>query len=1109
MHDTPPPTSSPHAVAGRSSVVPLAAAGGPPPLGTTDHVPTVLGENPLARPAPVAFDLPVGSALGHFEVTGPLGAGGMATVFKAKDLTLGREVALKILPPQLAADPDAVSRFKFEARAAAKLNHDHVARVYFIGEDRGLHFIAFEFVDGRTLRDLIDAHGPITTTEAVRYLLDTAVGLQHAAEKGVVHRDVKPSNIIVTPAGRAKLIDMGLARSVEPHSVNGQVTQSGMTLGTFDYISPEQAIDPRRADVRSDIYSLGCTFYHALTGRTPVPDGNAARKLAAHQTESPTDPRLINPSIPDDLAAILDRMMAKQPAHRHQSAGELIADLTRLATAIGVVSAAREPTAQPLIAPSAVGRGRAAVLSVGVAGVAVAFAVVMLVAASNGGQHGTAPPLPWAELPAKTTPPVEPPPSDPAPPPVPTQTTVATAAELLKAIKDGVPKVTLTPGVYDLSAEAGAVVSSRGAVDWECLADGGAVLKLTAVARGERPTDPRPGTLTFHNCPSVKLKGLRVEFSPTDTPRPVGIWFHDVGSVDVTDCRFTVPGGGAMDGALLAFSRTAGLSVRHGFFASKGAAGVELPAGVKAEFTECGFIAGRAAIEVAPTAEPTPAGVTTSHVTFQLNNTAAAVNVGKGARCELTAAYTLFAGPAEPGMMPNLDPQAVVFRAADSPDTNVFSIPETAVSAVYRVDPPTAGATAAVLTVSPWATAPRADGDPFAALELNPKLPPLRVGKSDILGVREWNDRRKVYPPLPPLVRPGEVVWHPKLDPAEKELYPENVYADLKEALAALKGKGTVLVRGRGTIPMPTVVLDADRTITMKADEDSAPILTPAAANDRRETTLFRLEAGELRLERLHFHVKPGRSADAASVVAMTGGRKCELKQCVVTVDEPNKDIDRTAVVSLADVAKFMAKKEFADPTVLTFENCLVRGRGRVVRAETAVSASVTLSHVGILTDSAAAFDFGPPSRTAAVHLHLSHVTAAVGGPLFEVWDARRPDVQADDCLFAAVDSSTEPLVRASGVDVTADRSLTWTTAGGNAYGGWVTFAELTADDATDPKRWDASDWRRWGGEADTPAVTLKRSPASKAAARPTDLEPSDPTTAGASLKALAGLFPD
>src|SRR5207302_3244420 len=146
---------------------------------------------------------------------------------------------------------------------------------------------------------------------AIHYLLQIATGLAHAAARGVVHRDIKPSNIIISSNGRAKLVDMGLARSLEPQS-DGGLTQPGVTLGTFDSISPKQALEPREADVRSDIYSLGCTFYHMLTGQSPVPDGTAAKKLNHHQHIKPIDPRQLVPSLPDDVVLILDRMMAKQ-----------------------------------------------------------------------------------------------------------------------------------------------------------------------------------------------------------------------------------------------------------------------------------------------------------------------------------------------------------------------------------------------------------------------------------------------------------------------------------------------------------------------------------------------------------------------------------------------------------------------------------------------------------------------------------------------------------------------------------------------------------------------------------------------------------------------------
>ena len=237
----------------------------------------------------------------------------------------------------MAADPENVRRFHQEARAAAKLDHENIARVFFCGEDQGLHFIAFEFVEGENLRTLLERRGRLPVAEAVHYILQIAAGLAHAAARGVVHRDIKPSNIIITPNGRAKLVDMGLARSLEPQD-DAALTQSGVTLGTFDYISPEQALEPREADVRSDIYSLGCTFYHMLTGQPPVPEGTAAKKLHHHQHVAPVDPRQLNPDIPDEVAAVLARMMAKDPKDRYQRPEHLVQHLIQLAQSLGGVN---------------------------------------------------------------------------------------------------------------------------------------------------------------------------------------------------------------------------------------------------------------------------------------------------------------------------------------------------------------------------------------------------------------------------------------------------------------------------------------------------------------------------------------------------------------------------------------------------------------------------------------------------------------------------------------------------------------------------------------------------------------------------------------------------
>lgn len=306
----------------------------------SDNTPTKISRHPPSADNGLG-GLIRGRRLGHFELEEPLGVGGMAAVIRARDLQLDRHVALKILPPEMAADPEMVARFHQEGRAAAKLDHENIARVFYFGEDQGLHFIAFELVEGENLRTLIERRGRMPVPEAIHYLLQVTSGLEHAAAKGVVHRDIKPSNIIITPKGRAKLVDMGLARSQDPLRDSG-LTHSGVTLGTFDYISPEQALEPRDADVRSDIYSLGCTFYHVLTGGPPVPEGTAAKKLQHHQFISPVDPRQLNPEIPDEVAAILARMMAKEPKDRYQRPEHLMQHLLQVAQKLGMAPSGTE-----------------------------------------------------------------------------------------------------------------------------------------------------------------------------------------------------------------------------------------------------------------------------------------------------------------------------------------------------------------------------------------------------------------------------------------------------------------------------------------------------------------------------------------------------------------------------------------------------------------------------------------------------------------------------------------------------------------------------------------------------------------------------------------------
>ncbi|MBS0207941.1 MAG: protein kinase [Planctomycetes bacterium] len=304
---------------------------------------TVISQRPPALPG-ANRSLPpqelgkllVGQTLSHFELLDFVGGGGMGAVFRARDTMLNRIVALKVLSRDQGSEDDTRRRFQNEAQSAARLDHENIARVYFVGEDRGLNYIVFEYIEGANLRDLVERHGgPLPLADAINYTLQVARALEHACSRDVVHRDIKPSNVLVTADGRAKLVDMGLARL---HQVDARddLTASGVTLGTFDYISPEQARDPRSADVRSDIYSLGCTLYYMLTARPPFPDGTVLQKLLQHTSDEPPDPRQFNHEVTDDVAAVVRKMLAKNPRRRYQSPPALIADLSVLAEALGL-----------------------------------------------------------------------------------------------------------------------------------------------------------------------------------------------------------------------------------------------------------------------------------------------------------------------------------------------------------------------------------------------------------------------------------------------------------------------------------------------------------------------------------------------------------------------------------------------------------------------------------------------------------------------------------------------------------------------------------------------------------------------------------------------------
>jgi hypothetical protein len=599
-------------------------------------------------------------------------------------------VALKILPPEMAANPENIQRFHQEARAAAKLDHENIARVFFCGEDQGLHFISFEFVEGENLRTILEKRGRLAVPEAVNYLLQIATGLAHAAGRGVVHRDIKPSNIIITPTGRAKLVDMGLARSMEPqHDL--ALTQSGVTLGTFDYISPEQALEPREADVRSDIYSLGCTFYHLLTGKPPVPEGTAAKKLHHHQNVGPVDPRQLNPAIPDEVAAILARMMAKDPNDRYQRAEHLVQHLLQQAHKLGAIAEVPEGVLfmdTPLPSPP---RLRPALQVIAAAILLVAFVIVEGIFApagpSGNRRDGETAKGRERELPAAVSPfegvansqALE---SGSSGPKLPNKTpdgnarrpvAVKNGRELAAVLRQQHPNlnVLLDNDVFDLNQERGANREVPGFVFQ------GRELQLTI-----EPKDPRKRSvirLTYEadivagakdvlapltiKGGKVALKNLRFEIDAALAPRILmaAVRLQEGGQLYLHNCEFIQTGAGR-DGRLSSVlvegprndEPLPVLLVKECYFesresngaASRGQDAITLDGPAKVELTNCGFAPHPALVHFLENKGPR-GNLTLDHCSVILTD-GAAFQVDQEAWCDLLVKNSIISCPVAP-----------------------------------------------------------------------------------------------------------------------------------------------------------------------------------------------------------------------------------------------------------------------------------------------------------------------------------------------------------------------------------------------------------------------------------------------------------------------------
>ncbi len=252
-----------------------------------------------------------------------LGRGGMGVVYQAEQTVMGRTVAVKVINPSVLDHPDALPRFQSEVRAAARLDHPNIVRAHDAEQVGSMHLLVMEYVAGTSLAELVAKKGPLSVPYACHYIHQAALGLQHAFEQGMVHRDIKPHNLMVNARGQVKVLDFGLARMRSERRVGGGLTQADAFMGTPEYVSPEQATDARSADTRADIYSLGCTLFFLLTGRPPFQSDTAVKLIMAHIEKEAPSLQQVRPDVPAKLSAVVARMLAKDPAQRFQTPVEV------------------------------------------------------------------------------------------------------------------------------------------------------------------------------------------------------------------------------------------------------------------------------------------------------------------------------------------------------------------------------------------------------------------------------------------------------------------------------------------------------------------------------------------------------------------------------------------------------------------------------------------------------------------------------------------------------------------------------------------------------------------------------------------------------------------
>lgn len=1127
---------------GESSARPAAdAASSPAPLviGSAepdDNAPTVISKAPQA--ASFLSGSVQGRTLAHFELLEPVGVGGMAAVIKARDKQLDRSVALKILPPEMAQDAEIVRRFHQEARAAAKLDHENIARVFYCGEDQRLHFIAFEFVEGLNLRTLLERRGRLPVAEAVHYLLQIATGLAHAAARNVVHRDIKPSNIIITPTGRAKLVDMGLARSQMPHG-DKQLTQSGVTLGTFDYISPEQALEPRDADVRSDIYSLGCTFYHMLTGQPPVPEGTAARKLHHHQHVAPVDPRQLNAAIPDEVAVVLGRMMAKDPRGRYQRAEHLVQHLIQLAQKLGgspdlpegvlFVDAALPlpPRKRPLL------MGAIAVLALG----------VLLVGLSLVPPRSPTPQLTRNLLP-------DPPRKDKkggAPlddkkavqPPVALEAVarVANEADLQEALAEDRTHTTIVVE-KDLKIGEGGL-TFRGGLDRPLVIEGrdakdgkkGPLLRFVADAAAVEAMEFLAGLVIEGG--KVEFRNLQFKVKADTTPGMLvaAVAARKGATVTFKQCTFlqdTPVERLLSDDGLVPVASVAAWNP------NPEATDKDRP---RLAFEECYFVKGQAAVSITGTATVKQDNCALGpHLTLyhlrgkdrkwetelQLANVSAfvvhgpAFRLDEGATGLVTVVHSIFSSPSqEPSKG---DPPQFIHQTASTLLGLKYDGRRNAYHGINAFLARPVGAERAPpesyeefknvlkelkgsddnsvnLAFSPWASpTPLTEKDPAEAFKVRGDKAEVRqVTQTRLIGVERgvWG----VYPRPPSLDQavPETVVRKSNeyiVDPEAKNPG-VRVFTKLAAALHEAKEDAIIYIKHTGDVPMTPVTINAERKLTLRPYEKHRPILKLDKKSGDLEPALFHVTTGQIQFENLEFHLTPGKSRLGESIVALSGNGQCSFKQCVLTLEAAREGplsqvpLSVVALLDAKDAMKMTEPEPAPRPyTELKFQDCFVRGEGDLVtvragrpidlKAENCLVV-LTGSLVNVEGTTEALGGFGHKINLARVTTYLQeHLLLLRTGKSGK--GLHYTEVDAADCLFAA--GNGKSLVHLDGTDSEAQMKNLFAWKGQhNAYNHYDEnlLDQAVSGDATPKVVYAAEAWKDFARERETPEARFTR----------------------------------